>query len=371
VSDDLAILIDGRPFRHYPFGKPGFSGGSELYVRRLATGLAALGHTVHVLTSDLDHEEQRGPTEWWWPPSYHPMRGDVVMAAHSLETMTDLAAPLLVLLPNGGDPPTYGRDHLVDAVACFSEAHADILRAHCPTIPRDRFFVTGLGADPNDSANAQVFGRMLYANDPARGLWHVLDIFDRVHEAIPEATLHITYDFDRQFEQHRWHATAMAELLWNCKHRIETTAGITSLGALGAEAMRDEQMACYVHAMPSDPPNAGSQTHGLTQLELAAAGVPLVLSDIESFPELFSDCATILPVVGSLRKSDGEGSFARVDAQDYADAVIELMREPQKWTAASAASRKVAARHTWDAMSARFEAMLGDLVARLQEGVAA
>src|SRR6185437_9266242 len=168
--------------------------------------------------------------------------------------------------------------------------------------------LTGLGVDlptfPWPRAKP-VPGRMLFSNDPARGLLPVLDIFDLVKAKVPEATLHIGYDFDRQWEFHRWSARTMAEYLWECKRRIETTPGVVSLGGLSRADLVREVLECHVYAYPSDPPNTGSQIHGMLQMELAAAGCPLILSDIEAFPEVFGSCAdgepaaTLLPVVGS------------------------------------------------------------------------
>lgn len=374
MSDDLAILIDGRPLRHYPLGQAGFSGGTESYVRRLAHGLAERGHTVHVLTSDLQHEEQRGPTEWWWPESYHPMRADVVMAAHSLETIGDLQAPILVFLPNGVDSPLFGRGALVDAVCCFSQCHVDLLTRIRPELPADRCHVTGLGVELSDypaEHGQHVRGRMLWANDPARGLLQTIDIFEAVQQQVPEATLHVAYDFDQQFRAHQWGSDAMSEIMWKCKRRMEENPEIVNLGALSHGELVREQVECHVHAMPSDPPNIGSQIHGLTQMELAAAGVPLVLSDIEAFPEVFSAAADLLPVVGCLRASYGDGDLARVTAQDWADQVVAVMNDEARWQAQSAASRALAERHTWDSVVDRVDGLLAALVANHMAAAAA
>jgi glycosyltransferase involved in cell wall biosynthesis len=358
--EDLAIIIDGRPLRYYPLATPGFHGGTELYIQKLAHGLAERGHTVHVIANDLVHEEQRGPTEWWWGPENHPQIADVVMAASTLETIGDLSAPMLVLLPNGIDPLLFGHGSLVDAVACFSDCHVKLMAKVCPELA-GKCQVTGLGVDlaeyPWPRKQRPVHGRMLFSNDPARGLKQTLDIFDCVKKRVADATLHIAYDFNRQFEQHRWSARCMAEILWECKRRIESDPAIVSLGGLTHTDLLREQYETQVHTYPSDPPNSGSQIHGMLQMELAAAGVPLVLSDIEAFPEIFGEAATLLPVIGRLAAKAGN-DMVRVDAQDWADVTVELMKSPKKWKAASQACRRLAERHTWGAMVTRFEEMI-------------
>lgn len=391
MSEDYAILLDLRPLRYYDAAhwESSFVGGTEQMAGKIAHGLGQRGHTVHVLANGLEHEERRGETEWWWGPNGHPTGGDFVFAVSSLETIGDLRAPLLVLLPNGIDPYLFGREDQITGVACFSQNHIDLMTKISP-ITRDKCFITGLGVDSEEyetpdyvyardvfsaevraeqrvgtSRGGSVYGRMLWANDPARGLLPMLDIFDHVRAAIPEASLHITYDFDRQFAQHQWSARCMGEILWECKRRIESTPGVVSLGGLTHAEVVREQMECQVHVMPSDPPNTGSQIHGMTQIECAAAGVPLVLSDIEAFPELFGGIARLLPVVGSMRGRTIEGEPARVDAQDWADVVIEIMQDPVKWVEMSEASRTLARQHSWHAVIDRFEEMMSTLAGRL------
>jgi hypothetical protein len=52
----------------------------------------------------------------------------------------------------------------------------------------------------------------------------------------------------------------------------------------------------------------------------------------------------------------------RVDAADYADEVVSLLTDPGALAAKSAASRALAARHTWDAVVERWDALLGHLL---------
>ena len=370
--EDLSIIIDGRPLTTYPLGKPGFHAGTETFVIQLAKGLAERGHTVHTLTPDLDHEEQRGTTEWWWGPENHPRYADVVIGVFALSHLGDLVAPLLVMAPNGIDPPLYDYKDQVDAYACFTQAHADLMVKRMRIDPW-ACHITGLGVIPpsyrRDTIHRE-YGRMLWANDPTRGLWHCLDIYDAVRKQVPEASLVVSYGFDQQFQAQEWRATALAEVMWECKRRLATTPGVESMGQLTELQMVKQQMQTHVHAMPSDPQNVGSQLHGLTQLELAAAGVPLVLSDIEAFPEIFGEVAEILPLPGMMRKAT-EKDMVRVDAQDWADVVVSIMKDTKKWRAMSKAGRELAEKHTWAAVIDRWETLLQTLLAQLRAKAAA
>lgn len=371
----MKLIIDARSLQMYPVGQPGFSGGTEVMVRQLAAGLAR-SHEVHVVTPDLSEEEQRSERQWWWPPSNFPRSADAVILVHKIEYAMDYAADFLIFATNGVDPdlgPEHAYATAVDAFPLFSAKHGELLRKFRPTIPEDKCFVTGLGVDLEDyepgwadydkgliatRASMKVPGRIFWANDPARGLWHMLDIFDKLKPLVPEATLHVGYDFKRQHEYYRWAANAMAEVLWECKARLEATEGVTDVGALTREEVIREQLECQVHVMASDPPNVGSQIHGMFQMECAAAGAALVLSDTEAFPEVFGGAALILPLPGVFLPT----SERRYDAQDWADATAELILDSERLKAHQQRSRQLAEQHTWTRVIDRWQGLLDSLV---------
>lgn len=380
----MKLIFDGTVLRQYGFAHPTAEfGGTEKFVRKIITGLAENGHQVHVVAADLEREEQRGDNEWWWGPRNHPTKADVVIAVQNLMPLEEQAIPYVaehfMLLTTTTDPWLGDGAGQLSRVPCMSQTHVDLLTAQSPSIRPEQCVITGLGVELDDYQRRNrwvgigpdgyalpdidsVPGRMFFANDPQRGLWHLLSIFDLVRERVPEATLHIGYDFDRQFEDHRWRSNAIAERLWQCKERIERGDGVVNLGSLTHAELVREQLECQVHCHPSDPPNVGSQTHGLTQMELAAAGSALVLSDIESFPELFSDCAELLPLPGCMAAVDDEiGDLARVRYEDWADVVVGLMQDKDRWQEASTKSRQVAAQHTWPRVLERWETMLAGL----------
>ena len=374
----MKLIIDARNLRLYPVGRPGFHGGTETYVKVLAEGLAGKGHTVHVVTPDLDEDEQRGPSEWWWGPDAHPTKADAVVMVHSLAGADDYSGDALVFATNGVDPdlgPDGRLAELVAAFPVFSRNHGELMCAQNPTIDKSRCVVTGLGVDVGEydgkgwqggigqevyRTGSKVPGRIWVGNDPARGLWHVLDIFEIVQRETPEASLHITYDFDRQFEQHRWRQNSLAETMRECRSRLKSIPGVVNLGSLDRSGVITQQLEAMVHLWPSDPPNVGSQIHGLSQAEAASAGCALVLSDIEAFPEIFGIAATILPVPGRFVPEYER----RVDAQDWADATLELLKDPAKWADASRKARALAETLTWSAVVDRWDTMLGMLGAQ-------
>jgi glycosyltransferase involved in cell wall biosynthesis len=360
----MRIIFDARILTMYPVGLPGFTGGTEHYLRVVAHGLAERGHTVHVVTPDLGREEQRGPAEWWWPPYAFPRDADAVVLVQGMKGLleADYQADRLIVMTNGIDPncgPGHEWASGVDAWPCFSKVHVDMLCGTTPTVRREACFVTGLGVDlPDLSATpAAVPSRLFFSNDPARGLWHMLDIFACIRRQIPDATLHVGYDFDRQFELHRWVANSMSEALWEARERLESDDGVVKLPRVDRADVAREMAQCAIHVMPSDPPGAGTQIHGMTQMEIASYGVPLVLSDVEAFPEVFGQAASILPLPGRYYAAEER----RIDSRDWADAVVEILKDPEKRAEMGRRSRALAEHHTWTAVLDRWEEMLGRL----------
>jgi glycosyltransferase involved in cell wall biosynthesis len=368
----MRIIFDASNHQLYPIGGDGFTSGTVVMVRQIARGLAERGHTVHVITNDLETEEQRGPGLWYWPPDNHPTLADVAVQLMHVNPAPGYDAPILLLATFGLDP-FLGRDHrwaaMIDGFPLLSAKHGELLRLARPTIAAQQCFVTGLGVDLEvyrDSRQwmigsqtiqtvSKVPGRLLYANDPARGLLPLLDIFDRVREQVPDASLHIAYDFAGNLERVRWQHSYLAQMLLECERRIETTPGIVNLGALTREQIIREQLECQVHVMPSTAER--DQLHGLTQLECAAAGCALVLSDVCAFPEVFGAGATILPQVGQYIPE----AERRVTPDDWAGVVVALLKDGEKWQEESRKARALAEGYTWDKVIDRWEKMIEQL----------
>lgn len=147
-------------------------------------------------------------------------------------------------------------------------------------------------------------------------------------------------------------------MMRECRNRLKTMPGVVVHGNLDRAGVIAEQLAAEFHVWPSDPNNVGSQIHGIAQMEAAAAGCVLVLSDTEAFPEVFDDAAIILPVPGTFQLTD-DGDGERVDAQDYADRIVELINDQEEfWIDHSKLSRGLAEENTWSHVVDRYDAML-------------
>lgn len=358
----MQIIIDATALNVYPVGRPGFHGGTELYLHYLAHGLSK-NHTVDVVTPDLAVMQRRGPQLCYWPPTHHPQVADAVIMFHNLRNLEPYHADYLIWASNGLGAYLGPNDEFVekvDAIPCFSRTHAELLCQRHKKVNPDKCYVTGLGVDLDDfKPGNKVPGRLLYANDPQRGLLNTLRIFEQVLTRVPTATLHVTYDVDRVFEERRWIAHSTSQELWEIQERMkELGEHVVNLKALERGDLIEEMRSCYLHVYPSAPPNSGSQIHGITQMELAACGVPLILSNTEAFPEVFGEAAEILPVPGALIPEWER----RCTVEDWTDLVVDTMQyDKVKYDEMSQLSRALAEANTWDHVVQKWEAMLGEL----------
>ncbi len=339
----MNIIFDARSLRVYPVGKPGFRGGTERYLEEVAGGLSR-DHDVHIITPDLDEPDRRGPYLWYWPPHTHPTACDVYVPFHNTAFLgEDVAAEKVVFASNGLGAflPSAG---LVDRVATFSQCHSDLLTAEHPVF-KDKCVITGLGVDldqypkrmPEKKRNVIMVG-----NDPARYLWGLLDIFEHVRRERPDAELWLSYlDVEKEAERYWWGQNAFDETMREALVRVRKADGVRILGKV--DNVVPYQCEAGVHVYPSDPPNLGSQIHGIMQMEMAAAWTPLVLSDVEAFPEVFGGAATILPRLGSY---SGQRQ-TRWGPEHWAYEVCRVMKFGGRYIKMARAARRLAEEHTW------------------------
>jgi phosphatidylinositol alpha-mannosyltransferase len=85
-------------------------------------------------------------------------------------------------------------------------------------------------------------------------------------------------------------------------------------------------------------------------VEAMAAGLPVVASDIPGYREVVRDGVEGLLVPPR-------------DPEDLADAVLTLLREPERASALGEAGRERARRYSWDAVVTELEAVYREVVA--------
>lgn len=121
---------------------------------------------------------------------------------------------------------------------------------------------------------------------------------------------------------------------------VHTYRPVSGVGQeLDRAALIGVQQTARVHIYPLDPARP-SDFFSMSVLESHAAGTPVIVSDRDSMPELWSDSAWIIP--GAVRLAEWD------------EAVLELLSNRSLWRRYSETGRAKAQQYTWDLQAARY-----------------
>lgn len=284
--------------------------GSELAFVMYAKGLAARGHGVTVFTRVTAPAFADGMS-WCpypeWESTYRHQPWDAMCSWMTPEALMRPAAGAFRLFnqqvsdffmcPEGWEPH-------VDLIAPLSSSHARYLFGMA-SVPRDRYKVMYNGVDravfrPGE----KIPGRMLWASSHDRGLHWLLEAFPEVRRRIPEAELHVFYDFSG-VEAFAGAAEASAasprraELVRRCQYILEALRRLDGRGvhvhrSVSRERIAEEMGKAPVLPYPCDPVHY-TETFGVTVLEACASGTVPVLCAADAFGELWETIAPCVP----------------------------------------------------------------------------
>jgi glycosyltransferase involved in cell wall biosynthesis len=207
-------------------------GGSEEMVIYLTRELAALGWNITVYCSCDKPGNYAGVEykEYW---SYIPSLPSDVFIAWRNEDFLEVA-------PKTGKKYLWLHDvkedkmwkpHLTtkaDKIFFLSKFHRSILTL----VPDDKVWITRNGILPEhftqfDDSN-RIKNRCVFVSSPVRGLAILLDCWEEIRKAIPDATLQIYYGFDV------WDAQHGTDSVW-VKRKQDMLAKIQALGPMGVQ----------------------------------------------------------------------------------------------------------------------------------------
>lgn len=217
-------------------------GGSESGFTRTVQYLSRRGHEVYVFNqSPLPAPIEYAPNLHWLDiSSFKPREPyDVVYSLRHREPFqSDVNAKLKVLFladteSHGlGDDVKQGRINLVMSVSHWQKEKIQSEEG----IPNDYWIVTSNGVDGKQYSDdvKRAPGRCLFTATPERGLANLLDVWPRIRQEVPDATLHLYSSFIG------WGHTRSEneQMLYDLYYRISN--------------MADQGVVNYQHAKPSE-----------------------------------------------------------------------------------------------------------------------
>uniref|UniRef100_A0A6M3KI03 Putative glycosyltransferase n=1 Tax=viral metagenome TaxID=1070528 RepID=A0A6M3KI03_9ZZZZ len=254
------------------------------------------------------------------------------------------------------------RDILVDRYQCVSRWHAGTVYATDPTVSSHKFLLI-----PNGWYGPDFFGyvdrvpnRIIYASSPDRGLHHLLRMWPRILERIPDAELVVLYDFDRWYnlivekDGDGWHLHT-ADLAYEVKRLFDEVRhrNVVHTGAVGHRSAINEIRKASLLVYPCEPVQP-TEGFSCTVLEGLVAGTPVITSNADAFPELWSEAvARMLPLP--------------IDDNQWIDAITTLLRDKVEWDFASKRGCNYAQDYRWDLIGDQYEqVLLGILESKIE-----
>ena len=286
-------------------------GGGETAMIQVSKNLARLGNEVTVF-HDIAKSGRYDGVDWLpqnlFVPLVCQMEHDVLVSwdySHAFRFADRAKVRVMAFQIN--DTFIGPFDHTIDLYMHPSKWHGERYKGIYPeiTASKQRYRVTN-GIDGHryvqDGIEREPL-RMIYSSSPDRGLHHLLRMWPKITEEVPEAALEIFYEIEN------WRA------MIKTVHDIgvptpsdvqeeevgaayeEPPSGVTFHGGVGQARLAREQLASSVMAYPCDPV-APTEGFSMTCLEAVTAGLSLITTDADALGELWADApgVTILPL---------------------------------------------------------------------------
>ena len=339
VMADDGIAFDGLSAAAGPLG------GAETAFAALAEALAARGHRV-AARSRCERRLTHQGVAWAPLADGFPDSCDLYIAnrGHRLIGLIRRAARRLLWLHN---PARYlQKPRVLWPLARWRPALVVSGAYHAGTVPKwlphGGVEIVPYGIlDPFQRAGERVppLPCAIFTSNPLRGLDWLLDLWrTRIRPAVPEAELHVYGGPAVYGGGAAKQAGPISAVLARAAAMPET--GVRVYPPLGRAALPDALAAARVMLYRGDP----GETFCLAVAEAQAMGVPAVVQPLGSLGERVVD-----GVSGRVAVSDGE----------FAEAAIAALRDDDLWRRWHLGALEHQRGLSWDAVAARFEALIG------------
>ena len=341
-------------------------GGGETAMMHLAFQLARLGCDVKVCYDTARPIRYRGVD--FIPKALGPelactMESDLLLSWEDVSVFGwnhKAAQTVLAMQTNTIMLGSYR--YAVDRLQAVSQWHIDTLVKSDPSFQpadMDKWLVIPNGVDPGryprpDSPVSVIRHphRIVHSSSPDRGLHHLLRAWPDIRTLFPDAELHIFYELNRWFDIvdsiPETPTKPRADEIRTLLAQYHDT-GVVVRGPVNQLQLAQEHMAAGLLVYPCDTIDKATEGFGITILEALMAGTPVITTDCDAFPELWSGAVEMLPL-------PLDGNTSRV-----VDAVEKLWKDSKLWNRRSREGREFAQRYTWDVVGDRYyQALFGD-----------
>lgn len=304
-------------------------GGGETAMFNIARELAGLGHEV-IAFYDTPRAGKYDGVDYMPNAMFGPIATNL---EHDVMVSWDFPhafrfndrAKVHVLAYQLNDAFVGPFDHTIDLYFHPSQWHADRFHKLYPEMSTTKAVVRVTnGVDYarfTQPVDARYPHRVIHSSSPDRGLHHLLRVWPKVVEKVPDAELMVFYDMKKWMDIVDQVAkdggmtttSSRANIL---RDQIESgLPNVHFVGAVGQYRLAREQLQSAVMAYPCDPiqPTEG---FSMTILEGLIAGCKVITTNADALPELWASApnVTMLPLP--------------IDDNQWVDALVQKLTEP-------------------------------------------
>lgn len=283
------VFVSAPTFEHWNWHNPDDPGigGSETSHVEMSRRIARRGHhVVSYAPVAIEDKDPESGVNWLWAEDWtreQDVNVYVIYRAPELaDSLPEGANAWLICqdvdypfgLKNGG--LTKERALKFSRIVALCEEHGRYLRAAHPEIA-DRVYVSSNGIKAELIRELAYSGiernprRLMYASSPDRGLMHLLEIFRRAKENVPDLELHVFYGFDNMDKVINSSNPNSGRAKWIKETLLKAMdqPGVYHHGRLGQRALLREWLKSGLWCHPSDFP----ETSCITCMDAQACGV--------------------------------------------------------------------------------------------------
>lgn len=346
-SKDIAIYCGQGPLGIWgPWSLEKGIGGSEEAVIQLSTQLANMGWNVTVYATPGDkagiyyRHGSGGDVCWKQYYEFNPKDEYNVVISWRNPAFFDAdikAKKKYLWLHDVMEKAEFFKERLdnIDKVIFVGKYHAELYKG---VIPEEKWFISGNGIDPEAFMipdRPRTKHRMIYMSAYNRGLKVLLQNWDAVKKAVPDATLDIYYGWDsydainqNNPERMQWKAD-LVKLIDSCD-------GVTDHGKIGHKQIIEEIKSADIFAYPC----VFNEVYCISYVKAMAGGAYPVSSDYAELVAYKDD--------GGIQVHYEEGNVEKF-AKDYTKQIIMSLKVGVSDDVRKEMSKTALSKYTWEA----------------------
>jgi ubiquinone/menaquinone biosynthesis C-methylase UbiE/glycosyltransferase involved in cell wall biosynthesis len=203
----------------------------------------------------------------------------------------------------------------IDNIIALSDWHKeDIIKTHNLPANTDKIVILRNGINPNffNLVTSKVKGQCIYSSTPYRGLDILVELWPKIKEQVPHATLKI---YSSMLLYGAAYDDSQYAYLYN---QAKNMKGVFYYPSIRQDKLAKEMLASELLVYP----NTFDETGCITAMEAIAAGTPVVTSAKAALNETVPDSCGV-KIAGNPYSAEYKKAFQ--------DAVVDLLKNESKW----------------------------------------